>query len=54
MLTRRGFAGIASCASLWNYGVYCHRSVGPRYPPAATGGVTRKILSRQTVRRRAM
>jgi quercetin dioxygenase-like cupin family protein len=45
MLTRRGFAGFASCA-LCGIGEFVATAASAQgAPPAATGGVTRKILS---------
>src|SRR5262245_37395752 len=44
MLTRRGFAGFASCA-LCGLSEFVATAASAQTPPAATGGVTRKILS---------
>ena len=45
MLTRRGFAGFASCA-LCGIGEFIAAEASAQgAPPAASGGVTRKILS---------
>jgi len=45
MLTRRGFAGIASCAICGITAFIATEASAQGTPPAATGGVTRKILS---------
>jgi len=46
MLTRRGFAGLASCAICAVMGlVATDASTAEGAPPAVTPGVTRKILS---------
>src|SRR5205823_2415216 len=45
MLTRREFAGIASCAICGITAFAAAQSSAQSAPPAATGGVTRKILS---------
>jgi quercetin dioxygenase-like cupin family protein len=46
MLTRRGFAGFASCA-LCGMGEFIAAEASAQgTPPAASGGVTRKILSK--------
>ena len=45
MLTRRGFAGLASCAICAVTGFAATEASAQGAPPAATGGVTRKILS---------
>jgi quercetin dioxygenase-like cupin family protein len=47
MLTRRGFAGFASCAICAITGFIATEASAQGAPPAATGGVTRKILSQQ-------
>ena len=47
MLTRRGFAGFASCAICAVTGFVATEASAQGAPPAATGGVTRKILSQQ-------
>src|SRR5580704_18097542 len=45
MLTRRGFAGFASCA-IWGITEFIAAEASAQSaPPAATAGVTRKILS---------
>src|SRR3981189_442425 len=44
-LTRRDFAGIASCAICAVTGVIATDASAQGKPPAATPGVTRKILS---------
>ena len=44
MLTRRGFAGFASCA-ICGITEFIATGASAQTPPAATGGVTRKILS---------
>ncbi len=46
MLTRRGFAGFASCAICAVTGFMATDASAQGAPPAATAGVTRKILSR--------
>jgi quercetin dioxygenase-like cupin family protein len=45
MLTRRGFAGFASCALCGISAFIATEASAQGAPPAATGGVTRKILS---------
>jgi len=45
MLTRRGFAGFASCALCALTGFAAADASAQSSPPAATPGVTRKILS---------
>jgi quercetin dioxygenase-like cupin family protein len=45
MLTRRGFAGFASCAICGLTEFIATGASAQSAPPAATGGVTRKILS---------
>jgi quercetin dioxygenase-like cupin family protein len=45
MLTRRGFAGFASCAICAVTGFVATEASAQGAPPAAAGGVTRKILS---------
>jgi quercetin dioxygenase-like cupin family protein len=45
MLTRRGFAGFASCALCALTGFAATDASAQSSPPAATPGVTRKILS---------
>src|SRR5712691_516787 len=45
MLTRRGFAGFASCAICGITEFIATEASAQGTPPAATGGVTRKILS---------
>ena len=45
MLTRRDFAGIASCAICAVTGFIATDASAQGTPPAATPGVTRKILS---------
>jgi quercetin dioxygenase-like cupin family protein len=45
MLTRRGFAGFASCALCGIAEFVASEASAQGAPPAATGGVTRKILS---------
>ena len=45
MLTRRGFAGFASCAICGIAEFVAAEASAQGTPPAATGGVTRKILS---------
>lgn len=45
MLTRRGFAGYASCALCAVTGFVATEASAQGTPPAATPGVTRKILS---------
>ena len=47
MLTRRGFAGFASCALCAVTGFLATEASAQAAPPAASGGVTRKILSQQ-------
>jgi quercetin dioxygenase-like cupin family protein len=48
MLTRRGFAGFASCALCAVTGFLATEASAQGSPPAASGGgVTRKILSQQ-------
>jgi quercetin dioxygenase-like cupin family protein len=44
MLTRRGFAGFASCA-ICGITEFIATGASAQTPPAATAGVTRKILS---------
>ena len=46
MLTRRGFAGVASCALCSITGFMATDASAQGTPPAATPGVSRKILSR--------
>jgi len=46
MLTRRGFAGIASCALCGITEFVAAEASAQGAPPAASGGVTRKILSK--------
>ena len=45
MLTRRGFAGFASCALCGITEFIATAASAQGTPPAATGGVTRKVLS---------
>jgi quercetin dioxygenase-like cupin family protein len=45
MLTRRGFAGVASCALCSLTGFIATDASAQTTPPATTPGVTRKILS---------
>jgi quercetin dioxygenase-like cupin family protein len=45
MLTRRGFAGVASCALCSITGFVATDASAQTTPPATTPGVTRKILS---------
>ena len=45
MLTRRGFAGVASCAICAVTGFIATDASAQGTPPAATPGLTRKILS---------
>src|ERR1700720_911889 len=45
MLTRRGFAGFASCAICGITEFIAAEASAQGTPPAASGGVTRKILS---------
>jgi quercetin dioxygenase-like cupin family protein len=45
MLTRRGFAGIATCAFCSVTGFAATDALAQTSPPATTPGVTRKILS---------
>ena len=45
MLTRRGFAGIATCAICTAAGFIATEASAQGAPPAATGGLTRKILA---------
>jgi quercetin dioxygenase-like cupin family protein len=45
MLTRRGFAGLASCAICGITEFIATEASAQGTPPAATAGVTRKILS---------
>jgi quercetin dioxygenase-like cupin family protein len=45
MLTRRGFTGFASCALCAVTGFIATEASAQGAPPAATSGVTRKILS---------
>jgi quercetin dioxygenase-like cupin family protein len=45
-LTRRGFAGVASCAICGISGFFASEASAQGAPPAATPGVARKILSR--------
>jgi quercetin dioxygenase-like cupin family protein len=45
MLTRRGFAGVASCAICAVTGFMATDASAEGAPPAATPGVSRKILS---------
>ncbi len=45
MLTRRGFAGFATCALCGITEFIATAASAQGTPPAATGGVTRKILS---------
>jgi quercetin dioxygenase-like cupin family protein len=45
MLTRRGFAGIASCAICGLAGFLAEDASAQGAQPATSGGVTRKILS---------
>ncbi len=45
MLTRRGFAGVASCALCAVTGFIATDASAQGTPPAATPGLTRKILS---------
>jgi quercetin dioxygenase-like cupin family protein len=47
MLTRRGFAGFASCAICAVTGFLATEASAQGAPPAASGGVTRKILAQQ-------
>jgi quercetin dioxygenase-like cupin family protein len=46
MLTRRGFASFASCAICGIAAFIATEASAQATPPAATGGVTRKILSK--------
>jgi quercetin dioxygenase-like cupin family protein len=46
MLTRRGFAGFASCAICGITEFVAAEASAQGTPPAASGGVTRKILSK--------
>jgi quercetin dioxygenase-like cupin family protein len=46
MLTRRGFAGFASCALCGITEFVATEASAQGAPPAASGGVTRKILSK--------
>jgi quercetin dioxygenase-like cupin family protein len=46
MLTRRGFAGFASCALCAVTGFIATEASAQGAPPAGTPGVTRKILSK--------
>ena len=46
MLTRRGFASFASCAICGITAFVATEASAQATPPAATGGVTRKILSK--------
>ena len=46
MLTRRGFTGFASCALCAITGFIATEASAQGTPPAASGGVTRKILSK--------
>src|SRR3981081_650613 len=46
MLTRRGFASFASCAICGITAFIATEASAQATPPAATGGVTRKILSK--------
>jgi quercetin dioxygenase-like cupin family protein len=46
MLTRRGFAGFASCALCGITEFVAVEASAQGAPPAASGGVTRKILSK--------
>ena len=46
MLTRRGFAGFASCALCGITEFVAAEASAQGAPPAASGGVTRKILSK--------
>ena len=46
MLTRRGFAGFASCALCGITEFAAAEASAQGAPPAASGGVTRKILSK--------
>src|ERR1700687_2391492 len=45
MLTRRGFAGFAPCALCALTGLFATDASAQPTPPAATPGVTRKILA---------
>jgi quercetin dioxygenase-like cupin family protein len=45
MLTRRGFAGVVSCAICAVAGLMATEASAQGAPPAATAGVKRKILS---------
>jgi quercetin dioxygenase-like cupin family protein len=45
MLTRRGFGGFASCAICAVTGFIANDAYAQGSPPAATGGITRKVLS---------
>ena len=55
MLTRRGFAGFASCAICTVTGfVATDVSAAEGAPPAVTAGVTRRFYRKWTVRCRAM
>ena len=45
MLTRREFAGIVSCAICGITGLVAAQASAQSAPPAASAGVTRKILS---------
>jgi quercetin dioxygenase-like cupin family protein len=45
MLTRRRFAGFSSCVICAATGFIATSASGQGTPPAATGGITRKILS---------
>lgn len=45
MLTRRGFAGVASCALCALTGFIATDASAQDKPPAATSGLKRKILS---------
>ncbi|HEY6259647.1 MAG TPA: cupin domain-containing protein [Xanthobacteraceae bacterium] len=45
MLTRRGFAGFATCAICAATGFVATDASAQGAPPAATGGLTRKVLS---------
>jgi len=45
MLTRRGFAGVASCAICGLTGFMATDASAQSPPPAASSGVTRKVLS---------
>ena len=46
MLTRRGFTGFASCALCAVTGFIATEASAQGTPPAASGGVTRKIISK--------